>query len=118
GRFVTVEKAAAVAGIGRIYEDVVPARRRCAVAFVVALEVARHGADRAGKAKADADDSLEDGERARVGRDPDRVLAGLGLNLLQVLGDHRARLVPADALPLPRAALTDPFVRILDAVAA
>ncbi len=118
GRFVTVEEAAAVARVGRVDQHVVPAGRRGAVAFVVALEVSGHGADRAGKAKAHADDPFEDGERAGVRRDPHRVLAGLRLHLLEVVGDHGGRLVPADALPLARAARADPLVGVLDAVAA
>ena len=57
-------------------------------------------------------------ERAGVGGDPDGVLAVFGLHCLEVVGDHRGRLVPADALPLAGTARADSFVGILDAVAA
>ena len=115
---MAVEEPAAVARVGGIHQDVVPACGCGGVAFVVAFEVPGYSADRAREAEADADHAFEHAERARIRRDPDRILAVLGLHLLEVVGDHRRRLVPTDALPFAGAALADALVRVLDALGA
>ena len=94
---VGVEDAAG--GHLRVGEHVVEAGGCRAVALVAAFEVARAGAGHAGEPVADADHALDDAERAGVRRDPEGVLAVLVLDLLELGGDRRRGLVPADALP-------------------
>ena len=67
---MTGEKASSVGRVRRVDEHIVPTGRRGGIAFVVALGVARRGADDAGEAEARSYHAFDKRQGPGVGGDP------------------------------------------------